>query len=320
MTTYRVTAPSRLHFGLLSLPSRADAAAAMGVRHFGGVGLMIEGPGVEVEAARAAAWSAAGPCAERALAFAQRLIATLPETERGAYRISVRRCAPEHVGLGTGTQLGLAVARSVALADGHSDWGSVELARRIGRGLRSGIGVHGFERGGLLIDAGKRPGDAVGTLAARLEFPDDWRVLVAWPRGRQGEHGDRERAAFDWLRDAAPEPRRGEALCRLALLGMLPALLERDLATFGAALHEFNRRAGEWFEPWQGGPYSSRTAHELIDWLRQQGIRGAGQSSWGPAVFAIERGELLERVAKALPAEVEVIVTGACNLPQRVPW
>ena len=44
--------------------------------------------------------------------------------------------------------------------------------------------------------------------------------------------------------------------CRLVLLGMLPALVERDFDSFGEALYDFNRRVGEMFRPWQGDLYA----------------------------------------------------------------
>jgi predicted sugar kinase len=59
------------------------------------------------------------------------------------------------------------------------------------------------------------------------------------------------------------------------------------LAAFGDAVHEFNRRAGEPFAAAQGGAYASPAIAELIVELRALGIRGVGQSSWGPTVFAM---------------------------------
>ena len=68
---------------------------------------------------------------------------------------------------------------------------------------------------------------------------------------------------------------------------MLPALLEHDVKIFGEALYEFNVRVGEMFAPIQGGVYSAATVAELVGFLRGEGVAGVGQSSWGPAVFAV---------------------------------
>jgi len=290
----RVEAPSRLHFGLLSLPADGsepatwpDSEGRPGVpaRHFGGVGLMVEHPGVALTIAPAAAWSAQGPCAGRALTFARTVCAGLGV--RQEFEIDVQRCPPEHVGLGTGTQLGLAVARAIAVATGRGHITVPDLARLVGRGRRSALGIHGFAHGGFLVEAGKRDPEAISPLVARLPFPDEWAVLLVIPRSLQGDHGKRETEAFQQLRRLPPDLARTEMLCRLVLLGMLPALMERNLDAFGAALYDFNRRVGEMFQPWQGGVYAHPLVAEIVRGLRNAGVKGVGHSSWGPTIFAI---------------------------------
>jgi beta-RFAP synthase len=277
---------------------------------------MVQAPGLELTAAPAASWSAEGPLAERALALAQQFARTLPEAR--PHRLTVDRCAPEHAGLGTGTQLGLAVARALAAAHGL-DLGAVELARRVGRGRRSALGVHGFARGGFLIEAGKRGAEAVAPLAARQDFPEEWRVVLVLPPWGQGLHGAAEGRALEGLHDGSWPLAQTDALCRLALLGMLPALAERDLRGFGEALYDFNRRVGEAFRPVQGGTYAHPPAAEVAAFVRGQGVPGVGQSSWGPALFAVSgdaeraadlRRRLCERFGLA---DAEVLVTAACN-------
>ena len=148
----RVETGSRLHFGLLR-PPPAD-----GQRGFGGCGLMIEAPAVRVAVEPATEWSAVGPAADRALAVARRVAADWP------HRVIVEACPPEHVGLGVGTQLSLAVARAVSRSLGRPDDVPVEPARLTDRGARSAIGSHGFEHGGFLVDGGKRGTDALAPL------------------------------------------------------------------------------------------------------------------------------------------------------------
>lgn len=283
----RVTAPSRLHFGLFSLPGVQGEPGPLPVRVFGGVGLMIDKPGVCVTVEPAVAWSATGPLAERALAFAQKFFAGVPPGRHQAFRITVEHCAPEHAGLGAGTQLGLAVAKGMTLALGLGAMDAVALAQRIGRGERSALGIHGFQHGGFLVEGGKSAAQAVAPLLVRHPFPDDWRVLLILPKNLQGAHGQPERDAFARLAQSDPDPGRTAELCRLVLLGMLPALVERDLAAFGEALYAFNRKVGEMFQPWQGGLYAHPQTDALVELLRGHGIMGVGQSSWGPAVFAV---------------------------------
>src|ERR687895_73961 len=121
-----VETPARLHFGVLDLRGRLG-------RSFGGLGAAIPCPSLLLEGARDGAISAEGPDGDRAAEFARRFLAYhgLP----GGARLVVHRAIPSHVGLGSGTQLGLAVAR--VLAGLHRlDLDPVTLARSVDRGRR----------------------------------------------------------------------------------------------------------------------------------------------------------------------------------------
>jgi beta-ribofuranosylaminobenzene 5'-phosphate synthase len=287
---FRVESPSRLHFGLFNFAgedtwANVDGANVVPARRYGGVGLMIDVPGIAVVAEPARGWSALGPSAVRALDFAQRFVDTLPNG-MPPQRLTIESAPPEHVGLGAGTQVALAVAKALALSVGHADWDAVELARRVGRGRRSAVGIHGFRGGGFIVEGGKRGENDIAPLLARVEFPPEWPLIVAIPTGEMGLHGDAERQALARLREAGPHGAL-ESLCRLVLLGLLPALAERDYSAFAEALYDFNARSGEAFAPMQGGRYAHAFASETIGFLRSQGVVAAGQSSWGPAVFAV---------------------------------
>ncbi|MBX9582559.1 MAG: hypothetical protein K2X87_19815 [Gemmataceae bacterium] len=279
----RVTAPSRLHFGLFHVPGGEGDPAA---RSFGGVGLMIDRPGVVVSARPAGSWQFEGQLASRAQVFAHRLMAGADHPPR-PLSVLVERCPEEHTGLGVGTQLGLAVGKAVAVETGGPDPTAAEIAGRVGRGERSAVGVHGFDRGGLVVEPGKLPGEAVSPLVMRVGLPDEWRVAVLVPTGAERWHGSREQRAFA-AAERLPRPDGlTDALCRIALLGMLPAAVAGDLAAFGEAVHEFNRRAGEPFAAEQGGAYAGPEVAGLVEAVRVLGVKGVGQSSWGPAVFAV---------------------------------
>ncbi len=130
----RVSTGSRLHFGLFRLPPAGPWRA--GERYYGGLGLMIERPGVRVAVAPAAEWGADGPLAVRALAVARTFASRNPKLAR-PHHVMVEACPPEHAGLGTGTQLSLAVARALAVSCGESDFPVADLSRLTGRGRRS---------------------------------------------------------------------------------------------------------------------------------------------------------------------------------------
>ena len=316
----RVRAPSRLHFGLLNIGSykpwsNVDGEPALPARRFGGVGMMIDEPGIEVRVQPATEWSVRGLMAQRALAFAKRFAETVPDLT--PHQIELETQALPHVGLGTGTQLALAVAKALAGSSGHGDWDSVELAGRVRRGARSAIGIHGFEGGGLIVEGGKQVDSDISPLVARFEMPNDWRVLLIIPEGLAGRSGDPEQKAFDELKRLV-NPHEVDALCRVLLLSTLPALVERDYDTFGESLYDYNARVGEMFAPLQGGRYANRLVQELVTFCRAQGIPGAGQSSWGPVVFAVAPTEdrakhLQSAIARQYTPVLRVIATRPNN-------
>jgi beta-ribofuranosylaminobenzene 5'-phosphate synthase len=292
----RIRAASRLHFGLFSLPSEQagpwlnqEGQPTILRRQFGGVGLMIEQPGIELTLEQAGRWSTEGPLAERALHFAQSYCAAASIEE--CFAIRMEQAAPEHSGLGVGTQLGLAVARAIAELTRQTARDAGTLATMVGRGRRSALGVHGFAQGGFLVEGGKTTDSAIAPLLVHRAFPDDWRIMLVRPQDVVGIHGRREAAAFAGLVERPPDDQTTETLCRLVLLSMLPALAERDLSTFGEALYDFNRRSGALFKAAQGGTYAHPRVEQIVKAIRGLGVVGVGQSSWGPTVFAVVAGD-----------------------------
>jgi beta-ribofuranosylaminobenzene 5'-phosphate synthase len=322
-----VQAHSRLHFGLFSLATEShwpngEGQSVIPARKFGGVGLMVESPGVRIRVEQADSWSAEGPMAQRILGMVDPLIYHHVGRTETPNKITVEQWPAAHVGLGTGTQLALALARSLRPADRDFDATvcTAQVASLLGRGERSALGIYGFLDGGFMIEGGKRIGSSqIAPLLVRHEFPRGWRIVLTIPLSIEGLHGGAERDAFKQLVSRPNHLAATNSLCRLALLGMLPALVEQDCRAFGESLYDFNRRVGEMFAPVQGGPYSHPRVAELVEFIRKQDVPGVGQSSWGPTVFAVvadeERASHLAATLRqrfALTAD-EVICTAACN-------
>ena len=250
-----------------------------------------------------------GPDAERALAVAQRCRGELGVTA-GA-RVRVLEAIPPHVGLGSGTKLALAVTAGLAALAGQTPE-PAEIARAAGRGARSAVGLWTFALGGFVVEGGRRPGaDAPAPLLTRQAMPEEWRCVLAVPDAAPGLSGGAEEAAFAQLR---PEPGRAAEIAHVVLTTLLPALVERDLGEFGAALSRVQRLVGDAFAPVQGGTFHPR-AEPLVEALLRHGAAGAGQSSWGPAVYGIagseEQGhELVRRLADDTGVRAEVVPFG----------
>ena len=157
-----VEAPARLHFGVLDL--RGDLG-----RRFGGIGAAVPAPSLLLEARPSPDLRAEGPDAARALAFAQRFAAHHGIPPR--VHLCLHRTIPPHAGLGSGTQLALAVARATAELYGLPTEVTT-LARAVDRGRRSAVGTWTFALGGFVVEGGRRPGDeAPAPLLARLPMP-----------------------------------------------------------------------------------------------------------------------------------------------------
>ncbi len=214
-------------------------------------------------------------------------MASLSENQdsRAAFRIDVEQCPRDHVGLGTGTQLALAMAAGLSAFSPSAPRSAIELARCVHRGERSSIGVHGFQHGGLLVEAGKLAAGEIGPLIARVELPSAWRFLVVVPRRAAGISGELERQAFARL--PAPPGDVTAALAREALLELLPAAMEADFAAFGRSLYRFGRLAGSCFAGEQAGIFLDVQTSARVALLRSLGVEGVAQSSWGPSVAAL---------------------------------
>jgi beta-ribofuranosylaminobenzene 5'-phosphate synthase len=278
MTTVRVRAPARLHLGMFDVSGE-------GPRRFGGLGVAVERPATVVEATTGQDLSVDGPEAERALAAARRCQEALG-LDAGA-RLRVMEAIPPHAGLGSGTKLALAVSAALARLAGRSA-APPELARATRRAARSAVGLWTFALGGLVVEGGRRAGaDEPAPLLMRYAMPAEWRCVLIVPAAQPGLSGPAEEEAFAGLR---PDPERAALIAQLALTALLPALVERDLAEFGAALTSVQRLVGEAFAPVQGGTFHPR-AGPLVEALLREGAAGAGQSSWGPAVYGIVGSE-----------------------------
>ena len=80
------------------------------------------------------------------------------------------------------------------------------------------------------------------------------------------------------------------------LLGILPAVVERDFSAFGAALHELQLNVGAAFAPVQGGIYSSPRSEAIIAELGRSGTGGRRTDLMGPDALRV-RGSVRVRAS-----------------------
>jgi len=192
-----VRLPARLHLGFLD-PSGSDA------RRFGSIGLPLSEPETVVSLRRAPETHVEGPEAARAAHH----LATMKEAlgVRSHHRLTVEQAIPAHAGLGSGTQIALAVAAALRTLHGLPlDAGGDAMI--LSRGRRSGIGIASFDNGGIIIDAGQDGSGAPPPVVARMPFPEEWRVPGARPDHRRTAWRGRDYGVPD-LAAISPHKRR----------------------------------------------------------------------------------------------------------------
>ncbi|QDV49168.1 beta-ribofuranosylaminobenzene 5'-phosphate synthase family protein [Gimesia fumaroli] len=279
----RITTGSRLHWGLLSLAPTTG-------REFGGIGLMVDAPHFVLSVKESFAGQDHITCSDAYYSKVEAALAAvrnyLPDSSQPRFfTLELQSEIPMHCGFGSGTQLSLALARAISLLSEEQEQSSVELARRVGRGARSALGVHGFDCGGFLVEGGKRDLEQISPLVAHADFPEDWRILLITPKDQAGISGTVE---VDAIQRLGPMPVAiTEQLCRLVLMQLLPAVLTHDFPEFSAGLTNFGRTVGEFFKPAQGGIYAHPQMAELESLLITNGIQGIAQTSWGPTLSVV---------------------------------
>ena len=312
----RVVAGGRLHAGFQNL-SLAHP------RLYGGIGVALAEPRLVVEAE-----PAEGIDAEDGLAreYAARAVDLL---EVPGVRVSVPERLPRHVGLGSGTQLALATYAAVALAHGREPEVRA-VAPALGRGGRSGVGVAAFEAGGFVVDAGHpttrftadRPADGewtVPAVLARHAVPADWRFVLVVPAVDSGRSGDREDESMRTVVERA-DPGVADAIARVVLRELLPAVATGEIERFGTALARVGRLNGTWYADEQGGVYRPPVGRIVETLSRSPVVYGAGQSSWGPTVYGVTHAseasaarEAAEEALRDADVEGSVRIVAAAN-------
>lgn len=312
----RIRTSSRLHLGFMDLNGNLG-------RRYGSIGVSLSGPCTEISVKKHRHLSIknANDNLTQRIAACVKAFSKHYQTNSNV-SIQVHKSIPEHKGLGSGTQLDLAV--SSALAHIHSLKAPVrDLSRLMGRGKRSSIGLQSFEHGGFIIDSGKeldRHGDPVSAppeTLLRFDFPDEWKFVVIVPDEKQGLSGEQEKKAIGKLK---PSKQISEKICRLVLMQLLPSFMARDIENFGSALSELDHQTGLFFKPVQGGIYCEKLSYNLTDHLVASGAYGAGQSSWGPAIYGLtlqsEADALADNMKRYLAKNKikgSVMIVSACN-------
>ena len=288
-----VKTTARLHLGFLDM--RGDLG-----RKFGGLGLALDAPGTSITLTHAEANRVTGPERARGQDLLETAQDRLSITTR--HHLNIYEAIPAHSGLGSGTQLALAIAASLRKLE-NLPKDSASDAAMLSRGARSGLGAGLFETGGVVVDGGRGAKTITPPAISRAEFPQNWRVILVRDTAALGLYGSNEKEAFASLAPLSTHA-SGE-LCRLVLMQVLPSLAEREFAAFTSAITRIQQIVGDYFAPAQSGRrFTSPKVETLIERLQTAGATGIGQTSWGPTGFAFAESEdLAEKFCASVKAQ-----------------
>ncbi len=282
-----VIAPARLHMGFIDLSGSLD-------RHFGSIGVALNEHTTRLTLTHASQRNITGPSALRADKCLTMLCQALKVPDKLA--ITIETAIPEHIGLGSGTQMSLAIGSAL---NAYYGLGLTvrEIASMMDRGLRSGIGIGIFEQGGLVVDGGRGEKTITPPVLVHMDIPATWRFILVHDQRGQGLHGEQEVQAFQEL-PSFPQ-QEAARLCYLLLMQGLPAVAENDLNKFGEVISQLQLSVGQHFASAQGGIFTSPEVAAAMQWLAQQGAVAIGQTSWGPTGFcAVEGVSVAEAITR----------------------
>lgn len=278
-------------------------------RRFGGLGLAIDAPNTQVQIAKSKNLVIDAKSSKNVTKIVENLVESFNLST--GFSIEILQAIPAHAGLGSGTQLALAIGAGLNHLFGLN-LTIAQIAKAAARGKRSGIGIGAFVQGGFIVDSGKntnKDGDEVPTITARYAFPNSWRILLVLNSAHKGVHGTVELQAFQTLAPAKCELRS------MVIDHMLPALQCADLLIFGAQMQALQAYNGDYFSSIQGGRYASPEVAEVLSWLQNNGAVCVGQSSWGPTGFVILENQ---QQADNLRAQAELVFADKQNISFKV--
>ncbi|MHA1678637.1 MAG: beta-ribofuranosylaminobenzene 5'-phosphate synthase [Promethearchaeota archaeon] len=309
----RITTPCRIHLSLI------DENGYTG-RVDGGIGLLLDRPNVVLEAS-----NNANEFKIEAHKYYRESIEVINEQASKVFKafnisnknfhFNLKRYYPSHVGLGSKTQLSLAIATSIVKLKQIENVSVEQLTRIVNRGGTSGIGWRGFEQGGFILDGGHDFGKGKeketflpssasrGTNPAltifRLPIPDFWRFVLIIPNVKKGAYGDEEISIFQ--KYAPIDKKEVNEVSHQILMKILPGIIRKNLICFGEGLKRIQNIGFKKIEIELQDPI----VKQLLKFFEDYGVKAHGMSSFGPSVIGItesdeEAQDLLKSVKKQL--------------------
>jgi beta-ribofuranosylaminobenzene 5'-phosphate synthase len=302
---FTIRTPCRIHCTLIDLNGQLG-------RVDGGFGVALNAPSMvlDVDGGSAGLQLDARP---DALPILKEIVENLSRKDpslKQNVKLTLKDYFPPHIGLGSKTQLSLAVVTALLRSNGVPENAHIAArARLVERGGTSGVGCIAFEQGGFILDGGHTFGPGaekqtflpssasktcMGPLLARFDVPKEWRFVLVTPNVRPGAHDQEEVNIFQ---RCCPIPiAEVQALSHVILMQVLPSIATGNISTFGHAINAIQQVGFKRIEV----SLQADVVQKLLPYLVEQGACGAGMSSFGPTVYAItDSGREAQNLAKA---------------------
>jgi beta-ribofuranosylaminobenzene 5'-phosphate synthase len=294
MTSLKITAPCRIHLSLI------DENGYTG-RVDGGIGLMLDRPNVVLEVT-----NSADEFTIECNKYYKESVHVINEKASKIFKyfqisnknfhFHLKRYYPSHVGLGSKTQLSLAIATAITKLKGLNP-STEDLTKLVERGGTSGIGWRGFETGGFILDGGHDfgkgreketflPSSASSSVnpaltISRYNIPKNWRFVLVIPNVKKGAYGDEEISVFQ---NYAPIHRNEvNEVSHQIIMKIIPGIIKNDLICFGEGLKRIQSIGFKKIEI----DLQHEVVKDLLKFFEEYGLKAYGMSSFGPSVIGI---------------------------------
>ena len=275
MHKFIINSPSRIHLGFLELNPESD-------RIFGSLGLTISNFKTSIKIDKSQHFKVKAKNENKIFSIVNKF---QKHYSLKPCKISILETIPEHIGLGSGTQLSLNIGYALSKFSGLNL--SLErIACILDRGKRSGVGIGSFKLGGFLIDGGKQKNsNDIPPIIFREKWPKKWKIILLFDSNSEGIHGNRELQEFKKINKV--KKNLSKKNYQSLVQSIMPSLIEKNFKQFCDGIQMIQNNTAKIFNKSQGGNYNSNGIAKIFNFLQNSGYSGFGQSSWGPTGFII---------------------------------
>jgi len=313
---------ARLHFNSLLMNDSFG-------RGCGGVGLKLKEPILKIKISKSDKMSFCAPddWLNDLGSFTLKILRKL--NIESNVKVSVIKCFPRHVGLGSETQLGMCLSRGIStLFDKKLDY--KDIVKLLDVGGVSGVGYYGFISGGFIIDGGYPMGEDKfkknfsihsenpPCLVGRYIFPKEWKILLIIPKNpKKCKLPFNEDKFFKNLPEILLE--ENYKLCFNAYL-MAASVQDRDYEGFVSALYRLSQLGSKKAEIKLNKNYYKEIKSRLKEIIGQEipflAVSSLGATMYSVLLYSKETNDIVEKIKSLLKDIASVSLVSVNNSGQ----